>query len=291
MNSVTNATRHWDLHRIQQIVKWVVYSLLIVNFGFYVWEDVDRAIHTLHADSTLFDWTSEFATTVDTFAWFALLFMFELETYVYEDHEWNKWLERAVRGVRLVCYAMLAHTVVAYADSVIDYTPTNPIESAASLCDLADQGQSFVFNLDYTEITSKTCGDLSSESSFFRLGDNPLVTTADGLALERNLAWADLVEAIVWLIIVLSIELVVRLQSRGVTGGAWVKSAYGSRMASYAILALLCVYWGFLGHGLYVWDNFLWVAGFAAIEMNVNEWREEILEGQGLADTIASGFE
>lgn len=33
-----------------------------------------------------------------------------------------------------------------------------------------------------------------------------------------------------------------------------------------------------LSHWLYTWDTFLWIAGFAAIEVNINEWREEFLE-------------
>lgn len=280
MNSLTNAATNWDLHRLQQTVKWIVYSLLIVNFGFYVWEDVDRAIHTLTPESNWFDVTGEFATTFDTFAWFALLFMFELETYVYEDHEWNKWVERTVRGVRIVCYVMLAHTVAAYANSVIEYTPTIPVENASSLCDLADQDLSYVYNLDYTLIESGNCESLSDETQFYQLGKHPLISTFDGLQLERRLAWADLIESIVWLIIVLSIELSVRLQSRGVTSGPARSAAFAARLSSYTILTLLCIYWGSLGHWLYVWDNFLWVAGFAAIEMNVNEWRDEILSNQ-----------
>jgi hypothetical protein len=37
------------LHKLQQAVKWLVYTLLIINFVFYVIEDSQRAIHTLHA--------------------------------------------------------------------------------------------------------------------------------------------------------------------------------------------------------------------------------------------------
>ena len=74
------------MHKMQQAAKWVVYSLLIVNFVFYVMEDWDRAIHALNESSTLLDWTSEFANSIDETAWFALLFMFELETYVRSDN-------------------------------------------------------------------------------------------------------------------------------------------------------------------------------------------------------------
>ena len=73
------------LHKIQQAVKWTVYTLLIINFVYYIVEDWNRAIHILHAGSTFLDWMNEFATSIDESAWFLLLFMFELETYVLED--------------------------------------------------------------------------------------------------------------------------------------------------------------------------------------------------------------
>jgi hypothetical protein len=53
------------LHKIQQTVKWTVYTLLIINFVFYIFEDWSRALHTLDAGSTLLDWTGEFATSID----------------------------------------------------------------------------------------------------------------------------------------------------------------------------------------------------------------------------------
>ncbi len=46
---------------------------------------------------------------------------------------------------------------------------------------------------------------------------------------------------------------------------------------------LVAAYWGYLAHWLYVWDELVWIAGFAAIEMNVVEWRDEILEEEQMA--------
>jgi len=92
------------MHKIQQAVKWTVYTLLIINFVFYIFEDWNRAIHTLHAGSTFLDWTGEFATSIDESAWFLLLIMFELETYVVGDEDWTGWIAHTVRGIRLVSY-------------------------------------------------------------------------------------------------------------------------------------------------------------------------------------------
>jgi hypothetical protein len=284
MHSLTKGVASLDLQSVQQPVKWLVYSLLAVNFGFYIYEDIDRAIHTLHADSTLFHWTSQFATSIDTLAWFVLLFMLELETYVFEDWDRKPWLLKTVHGIRIACYLMIAHTVAAFVDAVIDYAPTIPVENASTLCDLADGDVSFVYNLAYTEITAETCTQLTNETAFYWLGDNPLVSTYAGLELERDLAWSDLIEAIVWLAIIFAIEVVVRLRQRGITSGRLQLTAQSARLLGYGVLFVLSVYWAALGHWLYTWDTFIWVAGFAAIEMNVSEWRKEILfENSGLA--------
>ena len=88
---------------------------------------------------------------------------------------------------------------------------------------------------------------------------------------------------ILWIVFALNagmfaIEIVVRLQGRGVTGGVLMRSANLTKAVCYGILFVLAVYWGWLGHWLYTWDTFVWVAGFAAIEMNVNEWRHELID-------------
>ena len=275
------------LHTIQQVVKWIVYSLLIVNWGFYIFEDWDRAVHTLNANSTVFEWAREFATSIDESAWFILLFMFELETYVLEDEATKGWVVKTVHGVRLVCIAMILHTVYAFAVAVIDYQPTVIVEDRTSLCDMIDDEISYVYNLEYTEINEQTCATLSDETRFYRVGSDPVVSTIEGLNLERDLAWVDLVEVVTWLLIIVAIELVVRLQEHGVTSGTLISVAGTTKYFLYLVLFALAAYWGSLSHWLYTWDTFVWIAGFAAIEMNISEWRDEMLEEQH--ETVITG--
>ncbi len=269
-----------NLHKIQQAVKWAVYMLLIVNWGFYIFEDWDRALHTLNPSSTFFDWAREFATSIDESAWFVLLFLLELETYILEDEDWKGWVRKTVHGVRLVCFAMILHTVYAFAVTVIEYQPTVIVENVSSLCDMADDDISYVYNLEYTEVTEKTCHSLSDETQFYRVGNDPVVSTIAGLNLERDLAWADVVEVVTWLLIILSIETVVRFQEHKITAGKLISAANRLKVFLYLILVVLAVYWASLSHWLYSWDTFVWIAGFSAIEMNISEWRDELLEEQ-----------
>ena len=265
------------MHKIQQAIKWTVYTLLIINFVYYIFEDWNRAMHTLHAGSTFLDWTSEFATSIDESAWFLLLAMFEIETYVIDDEDWTGRLARTVRGIRLFCYVLIAHTVYAFVITLIDLQPTVVVEDVSNLCDMTGADVSYVYNLEYTEVNAQTCGELSDESQFYWLADDPLVSDIAGLDLERDLAWVDLFEAVTWVLILLAIEAVVRLQGRGVTGGKLMSTANGASIFLYLALIAFGIYWATLSHWLYLWDELVWIGGFAAIEMNLSEWRNELL--------------
>ena len=266
------------MQKIQQTIKWVVYTLLIINFIFYIMEDWDRALHNLNAASGFLDWTREFAVSIDETAWFLLLFMYELETYALSDEAWTGWVGHVVRGIRAICFVLIAHTLFAYVVEIIDLQPTIPVEGVSELCAMKDADVSFVFSLEYTDITEENCADLSSDTSFFWRTEDMAVTDTAGLQLERDLAWVDLVEASVWLLIILAIEVVVRLQGRGVTGGPVIATANAAQVFLYLLLLAAAVYWATLSHWLYFWDELVWIGGFAAIEMNLSKWRDEIQE-------------
>jgi hypothetical protein len=265
-------------HKIQQAVKWLVYSLLIVNFVFYVFEDWDRAAHTLDSGSSILEWLSEFANTLDESAWFLLLLLFELETYVFEDEDLKGRLGQTLHAARLFCYAIIAHTIFAYTMTIAGLQATTAVADVSDLCELTGDDISFVYNLQYTEITKQTCSELSDASQFFWVDDDPVVSDMAGLNLERDLAWADLAEAVIWLLILFAIETVVRLQSQGITGSAFISSLNKIKIVLYAMLIGIGVYWATLSHWLYFWDELVWIGGFAAIEMNVSQWRDELLD-------------
>jgi hypothetical protein len=280
MNQNPPASADSKMHKIQQAIKWTVYTLLIINFVFYVVEDWGRAAHTLRAGATFLEWTSEFATTIDESAWFLLLFMFELETYVVDDEDWTGWLAHTVRGTRLICYVLLAHTVYAFVIVIVSLQPTVAVEGVSNLCDMAGTDVSYVYNLEYTEVNEQTCSKLSDESQFYWLTEDSIVSDLAGLELERDLAWADLAEVLIWLLILLAIEVVVRLQGQGIAGGTLISTANTLSIFLYASLIAIGIYWATLSHWLYLWDELVWICGFVAIEMNLNDWRGDLLGKQ-----------
>lgn len=278
MTSATDAAVIADPDRIRTILKWIVYTLLLVNFLLYLSEDISRVAYTLDATSTALDWSSNFSTSLGVFAWLLMIAMFELETYAIDEERWTRGTARLVHGVRLLCFAIIAHTVYAIVMTALSYQPTVAIENAASLCDLAGKNVSYLYNLEYTDVTEDNCAGLSNATRFYQVGSIEIVSTLEGLNLERRLAWGDLIEIVAWLVIIVSVELVVRLQGKGIYGGALYTAARRLKVGPYLILVALAAYWAHLSHWLYTWDTLLWIAGFVAIEINVKEWRKLLVK-------------
>jgi hypothetical protein len=153
---------------------------LLVNWGYYFVEEMYISSHVLRQGGTFLQWTEEFATTIDEFAWFGLLFMFELETYVLDESMEKKSVRWSVHGLRLVCYLFLAHTVYARINSMVDVFALEPSPEIASLCQLADQDISFGENYRYEIVTGDNCKVLSGDSVFYMV-EPSVVTDSEGI--------------------------------------------------------------------------------------------------------------
>lgn len=259
----------------RQLIKAVVYTLLFINFLYYLAIDLEVAAHTAHDGWRLIDWTKNFATTLDELAWFILLLLFELETYLLSDEASTRRRIRVMHAVRLLCYGLILHTIYAYSDYL--WRLYHDIElTTEGLCDLLEHGLSFAHTVQYWALDRDNCSVLSSAGQFYLFEQGQLVTDAPGMQVERGLTWADVVEASAWLLIVLLLELMVRLHEREVTTGFLISAARLIKAALYTVLWLIAAYWAYLGIWIYVWDEILWILGFFAIGMNLSDWRQQI---------------
>ena len=271
----------WDT---RQVIKITVYALLLINFVFYVIDDIEAASHEMRNGGTFLQWTAAFATTIDESAWFILLLLFELETYVLSDEVQERPLMmRLFHGFRLACYVVLAHSVYAFGIIYWDIVNAQVVEGVANLCQLANADLSFVRNIEYTTITIENCNQLSTAAAFYYTEPGLVVSDAAGLALEQRLALVDWLEVIIWLAILATIEIMVRLQDRNITRGRLVTLMKSSKLVLYASLWAMAAWWASLGHLHYAWDEALWIVGFFAIEANMNEWKNEIEAGESVS--------
>lgn len=276
--AATSFASRWQRLDKGQLVKWTVYSLLLVNWGYYAIEEFYIASHVLRQGGSFLQWTEEFATTIDEFAWFGLLFMLELETYSLDEALEKRWVRWSIHSMRLLCYVFLAHTVYARVISMVDVNAVEPAPAITTLCQVADKDISFVYNFRYEIVTSENCSSLATGTVFYML-DPSVITDTRGFELEKKQAWVDFQDAVMWLLVIWAIELAVWLQNRNITGGILMVVSHAAKLG-YAILLVHAAYWIWTGHWVWAWDQFLWIAGFWAIERNLSDWREEIREEQ-----------
>ena len=263
-----------------QIIKFVVYTLLLINFAYYIADDLEVARHTLRSDASWLDWAGVFRTSIDETAWFVLLLLFELETYALTDAALTPARVRLMHAVRLLCYVFLAHTIYANATAVFDLREDKPLAQDAKLCDYVGQEVSYTFNYQYTVIDSANCTSLDPAGQLYEMDGGAVITNEEGWRFEQYMSKLDLIESLSWIAIIFSIELIVRLQDKGISSGKRIRCLNMAKILFYGILWVAMGHWIYYGHYVYAWDEFVWIAGFAAIEMNVAEWRHE-MEDQG----------
>ncbi len=99
-----------------------------------------------------------------------------------------------------------------------------------------------------------------------------------GIQSLRGLAWIDVINSGVWLLVVLVLEIDVRLQEHNRLEGPALHISTFLKFVLYSTLLFAAVYWGIEGDFLDFWDAFLWLVAFVFIELNVFEWRAGELE-------------
>lgn len=259
----------------RQCTKLIVYSLLLVNFLQYVLADIEYMRHHFHSGWRWHDWTASFTTTIDELSWFVILILLELETFLLSDSAFSRSRMRAIHLVKAICYLSIGHTIFVYArDTALLANATHFVDT--TLCTFSDQALSFSRNLTYWELNATNCAQLSSENEFFIFFQGQAITDASGMQIELQLAWADLIEATVWILVLLVIELSVKLQDRGVGTSVILSFATYLKYLLYGVLWSIAAYWAYRGHWIFAWDETLWILGFMAISANLSQWRKQL---------------
>lgn len=266
------------LARHQQTLKWIIYTLLILNFGYYFFDDWTAAQSTLLPDASFLEITSAYATTFDELGWFVIIFLLEIETYWIEDDTELGILYWLMQIVRVACYIVVCHTLYAFVVTVIDLGAATVLTDIGGLCALVGEDLSFVRNLEYELINAANCADLSKGDEIYRFAGEPVVSDTSGYKLELWHAWTDVIEIAGWLTVSLLITFVMVLQNLGIYESLWIRVADGLQYVVYVIIAGTAFYWAFFGHYVYTWDILLWIGGFAVIDANLSEWRHELKE-------------
>ena len=272
-----------DRQKAFRAFKYTVYTLLVINVYLFFAEEWAAAPHRFVDGVGLADVIEGFAASIDTAAWVVLLLMFELETDTLEDEQFTPRMTFSLHALRAICYAVIIFAFYGYLTKLLYLLGAAPATGIDSLCALGDGNWAFAIDLDeYTIINANNCHSLSSANAFIQLTDSKALVDQAGYTDIVRLAWVDVINAAVWLLVVLILEIDVRLQERNMLAGTALLISNVSKYVLYTILLLAAVYWGIKGDFVDFWDAFLWLLAFVAIELNVFEWRRESLTAQGV---------
>ncbi|MEE8344499.1 MAG: hypothetical protein V3R35_04135 [Woeseiaceae bacterium] len=267
-----------------QLFKYTVYALLTLNVYLFFVEEWAAASHRFVNGVALEDIIEGFAASIDTAAWVVLLLMFELETYVLSDEQFSRRVTWTLHGIRATCYAFIVYAFYGYVSKLLFLFDAAPLANVSDLCSLVANQWAYAVDFDeYEVITAANCATVSTASSFFQLSGLTAVVDALGLRDITRLAWVDVINSAVWLLVVMVLELDVFFQEMNRLEGMILRVSNASKFALYSLLLLAAIYWGVKGDFVDFWDAFLWLIAFVFIELNVFEWRQESLEQQAEA--------
>jgi len=273
-----------DRDRIFQLFKYSVYALLTLNVYLFFAEEWAASAHRFADGIAFSDIIEGYAASIDTAAWVVLLLMFELETSVLDDRHFTKPVTWSLHGLRAICYVFIFYAAYGYLSKLIFLYGAAPLPNVSDICTLVDGRWAYAVDFDeYTILTAASCASFSTASSFLQYPGIFAVVDQAGLVDIIRLAWVDVINASVWILVVLVLEIDVRLQERHALEGIALKLSNLSKYVLYSILFLAAIYWGVKGDFVDFWDAFLWLVAFIFIELNVFEWRQEDAAAQNIA--------
>ena len=273
-----------DRERIFQLFKYSVYALLTLNVYLFFAEEWAASPHRFANGIVLSDIIEGFAATIDTAAWVILLLMFELETYVLDDRHFTKRVTWSLHGLRAFCYIFIVYAAYGYLVKTVFLYSAAPLPNVSDICTLLDGQWAYAVDFDeYEVLTAANCASYSTADTFLQYSGIQAVVDQVGLIDIIRLAWTDVINASVWLLVVIVLEIDVRLQEKRKLEGAALKLSNLSKYVLYSTLFLAAVYWGIKGDFVDFWDAILWLVAFIFIELNVFEWRQEDEAAQNLA--------
>lgn len=262
-----------------QLFKYAVYALLTANVFIFWYQESGAAAVQFPQGVGAADLIEAYAATIDTAAWVVLLLMFELETYILQDRHFTPPVVWSLHGLRVVSYTFIVYAFYGYFENLVFLFGATPLAGVSNLCSLVGDGWAYAVGLDdYVALAADNCSSLSAAGGFLQFPGMSAVADEAGYSDIVALAWVDLINAGVWLLVVVVLEIDVRLQEHNRLEGLAYRISYFAKAVLYSTLFGAAVYWGFEGDFVDFWDAFLWLVAFVFIELNVFEWRQESLE-------------
>ena len=199
--------------RIYSFFKYAVYTLLAFNVYFFFAEEWAAASHRFGNGILIGQIIEGYSATIDTAAWVILLLMFELETHVLADHHFTRRVSWGLHSLRAICYAFIVYAFYGYLTKLSFVFGVDLAPGIGNLCAMA--ADQWAYAIDYEEyvvITASNCTELSTATVFYQFPGMDVLVDQTGKTDITRLAWVDVINSAVWLLVVMVLEIDVRLQ-------------------------------------------------------------------------------
>lgn len=258
---------------VYQTFKYAIYALLAINTAAYFTQNFESVAETRRDGLAPAEIIVAYSDAIDTAAWLVLLLLLELETFVIPDEKIKGWVDGAISAASFLCWAFILYSLYGYIGSVAEPYGFAPLAGRDPCAD-AEAGALLAKGLgDYVPFAAEDCAALAAGALYN--SDYGAYATADVVSTMKRLAWTDVVNASVWVGIVVILELEIYLKSSKLFGSKFFLAYKSFKLLLYAILLVDAFYWLALGDPLGAWDAFLWLVAFFFIEMNMLAWQEE----------------
>ena len=259
-----------------QIFKYLVYALLVINVYVFFSEEWRAAAVRFEGTIALGSIIEGFVASIDTAGWVVLLLLFELETSILSARQLSRQMTSAIHWLRIVCYALIVYAFYGYVAKLIYLQGAVALPGITDLCNLADMHWSYAIDLDeYLLLTIENCSALMNTAALYQLPGLRVVVFESGYIDIVRLAWVDVINAGVWLLVVIMLEADVHLHGKRAFNEKITKISAVVKFILYSTLLGAALYWGFKGDFIDFWDAFLWLVAFVFIELNVFGWHRE----------------
>ena len=237
-----------DRSRLFQLFKYLVYVLLTVNVYLFFSEEWAASGIRFANGMSFAEIIEGFAASIDTAAWVVLLLMFELETYVLDDEHITGRVKWTLHGLRAICYAFIVYSFYGYLSKLLFLFGATVLPGITDLCALVDGTWAYAVDLDeYETLSAANCAAMSSASSFVQFPNVSAAVDTLGYRDIVRLAWVDVINSAVWLLVVMILETDVRLQERDELRGIALRLSTISKYILYSLLLLAAILLGVKG--------------------------------------------
>lgn len=260
---------------VYQLLKYSVYALLTINVYIFFNEELAAVSREYPGGLAAGDFFMAYAATIDTAAWLILLLTFEYDTFARGNRRLTLTATLTPQILRIVCYIFILSAFSGYIGDAIFVRQVSELAGVRDLCTLAGRGWSFAITFgEYAEITAANCAGLTSLDTLMRFDGLNVVVDGPGMKRIRFLSSVDVVNACVWLLVVLLLEVDVRLQQHDRLEGMALLLSNAAKTVLYTTLTLAVVAWSVFGDFEDWWDALLWLIAFVFIELNILAWGE-----------------